>query len=64
MNSLGNLLLVDDDEEILEILMDDTIDICGETFFAENISQAQYLLRQNDIAAILCDLEMPGKNGL
>ncbi|WP_127716258.1 response regulator [Halobacteriovorax sp. HLS] len=64
MSKLGNLLLVDDEELILKkskILLEDFAD---EIYTALNGTLALELLSSNEIHCIVCDINMPGLNGI
>lgn len=64
MAKLGNLLLVDDEELILEkskILLEDLAD---EIYTAIDGTLALKLLECNEIHCVVCDINMPGLNGI
>ncbi|MGI6334113.1 MAG: response regulator transcription factor [Saccharofermentanales bacterium] len=62
-----NILIVDDEylviEEIVSSVNWDRLDITG-IFTAGSLKQALTILKQQPVDLVLCDIEMPGGNGL
>lgn len=63
-----NLLIVNDDEIAVTCLTDSInwkdFGIDGEVFIAYDSNEAMSVLENNPVDIILCDIEMPGKNGI
>jgi YesN/AraC family two-component response regulator len=63
-----NLLIVNDDEIAVVCLADGinwkNYGIDGEVFIAYNTNDAMSVLESRTVNIILCDIEMPGKNGI
>jgi len=63
-----NLLIVNDDEIAVACLTDGVewknYGIDGEVFIAYNTNEAMSVLELSTVDIILCDIEMPGKNGI
>lgn len=62
-----NLLIIDD-EQILIDMMKVVVDYAefniDNVYFANNMKEAQNIMKQNQIDIALCDIEMPGGSGL
>ncbi len=59
-----NILFVDDEENILNALRRELFDQPYNMFFAKNGNEALEILKNNEIAVIITDLNMPELNGL
>jgi DNA-binding NtrC family response regulator len=60
---MQKILVVDDDPPILTIISDALSDN-HEVFTAENVADAENIVRNNNIDLLITDLVMPEKNGL
>ena len=61
---LGNLLIVDDEEMILERVEMLLEDVADEIYCAVNGKEALELILRKEIHCILCDINMPVMNGI
>ena len=62
-----NVLILDDEVVSVEIMLKQVDwEKCGvdEVFTAYNAEEAREVLKQNPLDVILCDIEMPGENGI
>jgi response regulator RpfG family c-di-GMP phosphodiesterase len=59
-----NVLFVDDEENILNALKRELFNQPYNMFFAKNGNEALKILKENEIAVIITDLNMPEINGL
>ena len=59
-----NILFVDDEENILKSLKRQLYDQPYNLYFAKNANEAFKVLKENEIAVIVSDLNMPEVNGL
>ena len=58
------LLLVDDEPMLLELLKEEFEDLGIHCFTAENGFKALDIIKRENLDAILCDINMPGMDGL
>ena len=61
------VLILDDEEFFVEVLIEDTDwKGCGisHVYGVNSVSEAKDFLRRNSAQIVLCDVEMPGENGL
>jgi CheY-like chemotaxis protein len=60
----GNLLVVEDEEDILDLLTSITKDLGDEVYLAQNAEEALEICQKITIHAVASDLRMPGMDGL
>lgn len=60
----GNLLLIDDEEELSESMKELFMDEAQEIFIANNGQEALEILERNDIDCVVSDIKMPVMDGL
>lgn len=60
----GNLLLVDDEEHLLELLQITLQDLADQIFVATNGAEALRIISDHQIHCVVCDINMPGMNGI
>lgn len=61
---MAKLLIVEDEPDILDILKETTESWGLEVYTASNITDAQKLLAQHKMRAVLSDISMPGGTGI
>lgn len=62
---MAKKILVIDDEEILTKSFSMLLEKSGyETYTAKNGQDAEILIESEDINLVICDIRMPGKNGI
>lgn len=59
----GNLLIVDDEEEIIEIIKMATSYFVDKIFTADNGPDALKIVASEDIHCVVCDIKMPEMSG-
>lgn len=62
-----SVLILDDEEFFVDVLIEDTDwKGCGisQVHGVHSVSEAKAFLRRNSVQILLCDVEMPGENGL
>ena len=60
----GNILIIDDDENIREILTDHCAEICAQTFAVETLKEAFETIENESIHLVLLDMNLGGSSGL
>jgi CheY-like chemotaxis protein len=60
----GNLLLIDDEEELSESMKELFMDEAQEIFIANNGQEALEILERNEIDCVVSDIKMPVMDGL
>lgn len=60
----GRLLLVDDEEHIREILAATLEPLAEKIFLAASAEEALEIVREENLDAVVCDVRMPGMDGL
>lgn len=60
----GNLLIIDDEEMILSGLKEMLEDVTDNILMASGGDEGLSILYSNEIHAIVCDINMPGKSGV
>lgn len=63
-NTKGNLLIVDDEELLTETLCLFMEGYADNVYTANNGEQALKTLEEQDIHCVICDINMPGMNGV
>ncbi len=60
----GNLLIVDDEENIREILKAALNKVSKQSMVAGSAEEALSIVREENLDVIICDIQMPGMNGI
>lgn len=60
----GNLLLVDDEKDLLELLQITLRQLADNVYIATNGTEALRMMSHNQIHCVVCDINMPGMNGI
>ncbi len=60
----GRILIVDDEEHIREILKATVSSLADSIFMADSANQGLHIIENENIDVVICDIQMPGINGL
>ncbi len=60
----GRILIIDDEEHIREILGETLKPLASALFMAASAESAREIVQEENLDIVLCDVQMPGQNGL